>query len=97
MTRPRNFPGRTNTRRLAALERIGNQLLLGTKPDERSHPFHRRSAPLTADDRKRLQHEADTLTLRLVIDTQARAVRTKKTKALGWSVARAAHRSGKFA
>lgn len=95
--KPRNFPGRANDRRRSALDRIVEQLKRGSKRAKRSHPLHRRETPLDAADIKRLQNESDRLALLVCADERARAIRTKKTKALGWSAARAAYRSGRLA
>jgi hypothetical protein len=90
MTKPANFPGRVNDRRLRALERIERQLASGTKCNSGV------KYPLTAEDASRLTREANALGLNIVPEVRARAVRTKKTKALGWSAARAAYRSGRL-
>lgn len=73
-TKPRNFPGRINDRRVSALARIEQQLASGTKV----HGFA--TEPLTEQDRARLQREGDALALRIRPAEQQRAIRTKKNR-----------------
>ncbi len=72
--KPKNFPGRVNDRRIAALARIQDQLARGLKMTRLG------AVNLTADDRARLNKDADALVLRIRPRDVARAIRTKKDR-----------------
>lgn len=84
MTKPRNFPGRVNTRRRKALDRFQEQLRTRTKANSG------KSFRLTDEDHIRLTREGDTLALRIVNDMTARSTRTKKNRSGTGRLARAA-------
>ena len=90
MTKPANFPARQNERRGSALARIEDALARGTKSTNLG------VVPLDAGDRKRLQGEGDALALRLRSPDELLRIRTKKTKADGWSAERTYRQRGKL-
>jgi phage FluMu protein gp41 len=76
--KPANQNGRVNSRRIKALERLNNQLKLGTKPINSTFTNETVYKELDESDIKRIQKEISILESKIVTEDVARRTRTKK-------------------